>query len=154
MRVILGIFILCLLMPLSLLAKPILTVVCEPPKGPRIDYGSEAFTESPFKLEKTEDSFTGVNPTFIFDDQDSSNAIMLWGTTRGLEETKAQQVPIIMRTKDQISLIEVDGNGVWVHSLYPQLGFGIFTRQGHWTGTNHAKGMIFYAKCNFAVGAR
>ena len=148
-------------------AQSILTVTCQPPKGSRVNYGippedwlaQRDARQSRFELETSEDSFTGVNPTFLVNRQKPERMTVIWGDTKveGLPEElmrtpEAKEFPIVHSSEDQITAVEAYSNGVWVYSLYPKLGFGVFTRQTHYTGVEHAIGAVFYSKCRFSGG--
>ncbi len=138
-------------------AKPSLTVTCEAPKGPRIDFGTDhlAGVLRP-ELQTSEDSFTGVSPTFILDDKNPGMMIVLWGNTKlpGIPEepVRAQEFPIVHHSTSQIVVLESYANGAWVHSLYPRLGFGLFTRHSHWSTEDHAVGTLIFSRCKFVHG--
>ncbi len=145
-------------------AQSIVTVTCQPPKGSRISYGippedwlvQRDDSQSRFELETGETSFTGVNPIFLLDGENPQEMIVIWGDTKveGVPEelirSDAKKLPIVHLSENQITAVESYSNGVWVHSLYPKLGFGVFTRQTHYTGVEHAIGAVFYSKCRFS----
>ncbi len=136
-----------------------LTVVCEEPRGPRVDYGAldplTPFTKE-YTLELGEDRATGVNPVFVIDLTDRKSMTVIWGDTKTLPEAiarppQAKVFPIVHYSDDQISAINSYSGGVWVFSLFHKLGFGIFTRQSHYTFDGNAHGEVFYSKCQFSV---
>jgi hypothetical protein len=81
---------------------------------------------------------------------------VLWGDTHfNIPEDltrppKAKQYPIVHLSLDQISAIASNSNEVWVYSLYPKLGYGIFSRHMHYNGLEHLVVNTFYSKCRFA----
>lgn len=135
-------------------AKPVLTATCEPPTGPRIDYGDEKIgTRSEPKLKVQEDSFTGITPIFIVNDDETMTVV--WGGTKvqGVPEEmsapSAMEAKIIYRSDEQITALEIVSGGIWVYSLYPELEYGVFTRQVHWMLGKHLIGTLFHSKCAF-----
>lgn len=133
---------------------------CEAPQGFRVEYGGDGPSgEGTPKLQKGKDDFRNVNPVYIFDDAAPQAGIVIWGGTvpegmtreqvERLNPTEAKTAAIIYANENQVILAELVQNGLWVHSLYPKRGIGIFSRQTHWTGGLHAIGSIFVAACNF-----
>ena len=121
-------------------AQSILTVTCQPPKGSRVDYkisredwlAQRDASQSRLELETGEDSFTGVNPIFLVDRRKPERMTVIWGDTKveGIPEEltrppEAKEFPVVHSSEDQITAVEAYGNGVWVYSLYPKLGFGV-----------------------------
>jgi len=130
-------------------AKPVLTVTCSEPKGTRYDYGKRP-GETNVKLRKRKDSFTEVKPVFVMDDTKPKTMLVIWSSTRSLTKPKAKEAMIVHQTVNQISAVEPYENGVWLHSLYPKLGIGYFTRHTtQWFGESSA-GNIFHSSCEFA----
>jgi len=139
-----------------------LIVTCEPPQGARLDYGGQGlYGEGPAELSRSEDGLSRTYPVFIFDEAAPGVATSVWGDTvpegmtrervEQLSPTETKTLPIIFSNGSQIVLAEVQGNGVWLHSLYPKRGVGIFSRQTHWQGGHHAIGSIMISACTFAT---
>lgn len=139
----------------------LVTVICETPRGMRIDYGGEGFNgdKGDPKLEVGEDAFQGVTPIFIWDSSEFKSMTVIFGSTvpsgmsreqvEKLSPTEAEKAEIVHVSENQITAIYSYSNGAWVYSLYPGLGIGIYTRQTHWTGGNHATGSVMQSKCKF-----
>lgn len=135
------------------------TVSCESPVGPRVDYGPGPGSETDENvLEMSEDSFTAVEPLFILDTELRSEMKVIWGSTRPkgvspdiIPPVKAQNYPIVFWSHERIVAIDNGSSSVWVFSLYPQLEYGIFSRQklgGILRAT--ATGSIMHSKCKFS----
>jgi hypothetical protein len=67
--------ILGLTVPKLLQAESLVTIICDEPRGPRIDYFGNPKTE----LQEERDGFTGVNPVFILDPAAPQTLTVLWG---------------------------------------------------------------------------
>lgn len=134
-------------------ATPVLTATCEAPTGTRIDYGEKFGIKAEPELTVGKDSFTGITPAFIVNDDNTMT--VLWGGTKvqGVPEEmtapKAMEAIIIYRSEEQITALEIVPNGIWIYSLYSELGYGVFTRQTHWVLGKHLVGNLFHSKCTF-----
>lgn len=136
-------------------ARPVLTATCEAPTGSRIDYGTEGLDDAAeLKLTVGEDSITGSTPIFIVND-DNRTMTVVWGGTKipgvplELSAPSAKEAKIVYRSDEQITAIEILPGGIWVYSLYPELEYGLFTRQTHWMLGKHLVGNLFHSKCTF-----
>ena len=153
----------CLFIGEDAWAKPLFTATCEEPHGPRIDYGEELFTNAGTaasslkrELKHGDDSFSGVRPVFIVNDDKSMT--VLWGDTQapGLPEDlrrpqRAEVAIIIHQSEEQITaVVQLGKSSVWLYSLYPQLGYGLYTRNAHHVIGHHLVGSMMYSKCQFS----
>lgn len=134
-------------------AEPTLTVTCDAPKGSRVAYGSNYSKDDKLELSAEPDSMAGVKPVFIYDDQDPKMMAIIWGDTQieGVETQppKAVKGIIVHLSDQQISVLETNPNGVWLHSLYPDLEFGVFHRATHHSVGIQLISNLFYARCKF-----
>lgn len=139
-------------------AKPFVTVVCDEPKGPRIDVGGWLAEKSGKRINQIEDSFTGVSPTFILDDKDLGHLIYLFGNTKpadqfGVPARGARQASVLNLSEKLITAAEVSSDGIAVFSLYPAAGFGFFTfHEADPLGGADAKAVTFVSECKFSGG--
>ena len=136
-------------------AEPMLTVTCDSPKGKRYDYGKGLLGHEKTKFQESADSFTDSNPIFVLDNNTPTELSVIWGDTKSIPKamqrpTIAAQHPIVPFSKGQITAVNDYDNGVWVYSLFPKLGYAVFTRQSNWAEGQHATGSVLYAKCEFA----
>lgn len=133
----------------SLRAEPILTVMCEEPKGTRFDFLQDKLTTAP-------DGFKGVNPVFIIDSSKPGKLFVVWGPSKLIEDkvpTNAKEVPIVSKTENQITAIEVDptGDAVIMYSLYPQSGVVYMTQHRYQIlGGGVANSASYHAKAIFS----
>ncbi|WP_353741370.1 hypothetical protein WHX55_22635 [Pseudomonas fluorescens] len=138
-------------------SKPFLTVVCDPPVGVRIDVGGLPAQKSGNPFNFSEDSFTGVNPTFIVDDTDLNTLTYMFGNTKpetgpALSQRSARSAHIIALSSTMISATETTEDAIAVFSLYSTLKLGFFTfHVANPGGGADAKAMTFVAKCSFAA---
>ena len=115
---------------LAAYARPILTVTCSEPNGPRIDFHGG-------KYEDKQDGFSGVRPTFIFNDDKPQHATVIFGPTAsakdmGYKDTGAFDAVVLVRNSDQITLIASTGTHIaQMYTLYPKKGIGYFTLHKH-----------------------
>jgi hypothetical protein len=151
-RILSSALILGLAIPGLLQAESLVTVICDEPRGPRIDYFGNPKTD----LQEERDGFTGVNPVFILDPAPPQTLTVLWGDVdlshilpkELLRSPKAERHPIIHRTREQITAVDSYDKGVWLYSLFPDLGFGVFARHSHPGG--QALGAMYYARCRWS----
>ena len=152
---------LCLVMALmagSSLAKPFFTVVCDEPKGPRVDVGGWLAEKSGKRINQIEDSYTGVFPAFILDDADLKHLTYVFGNTKsakglGVPTPGAQQAYVLNLSGDLITAVKLTEDGVAVFSLYPASGFGFFTfHESNPIGGADAKAVTFVSECEFSAG--
>lgn len=141
----------------SATAARVLTVTCDEPSGPRIDY-QRLQKSSPLKLERSEDRSTGVKPLFIIDSDQPNVLTYLWGPTTKYGDppspTPAERATIVIHTADMISAIQVDGErSVSVFTLLPKLEFGAFYFHASTpypiVGREWFETWTFTAKCKF-----
>ena len=127
-------------------------------KGLRYDIHKKAF-DSEVKIEASRDSFTGVNPIYVLDTKNKKEILSIWGSTvyegmtkeqvEKIAPTEAKTLPVIIINKFPIVAIETGYQSIWVHSLYPKLGYGIFTQVGYSFLGDSAKGAVYQSKCSF-----
>lgn len=143
-------------------AKPLLTATCEAPQGPRVDYGQEllpdpgTFTsDSPRQLKLGNDSFSGVRPIFIVNDDRSMT--VLWGDHKPIglpdgiiRENRAEHALIVSESEEQITAIQIGNSSIWLYSLYPRLGYGLYTRNSHHVIGHHLVGSMMHSTCKFS----
>jgi hypothetical protein len=139
------------------LTKPFLTVVCDEPKGPRVDVGGWLAEKNGKRINQIEDSFTGVFPTFILDDTDLDHLLYLFGNTKSAEEfgipiRGPRQARVLNLSAKLITAVETSSDGIAVFSLYPASGVGFFTyHEADPLGGADAKAVTFVSECNFSV---
>ena len=137
-------------------SKPIITAVCEEPAGPRIDFGGPAARQSGKPLNFSNDSFTGVNPTFIIDDSNLNSLTYIFGNTKpatgpALSQRAARLAHIVVLNNNLVSAIETTEDAVALFSLYPVIGLGFFTfHEAKPLNGANAKAVTFVSKCSFA----
>jgi hypothetical protein len=116
MRVFFAVSLLLACMPA--VAKPVLTVTCAEPEGPRTD---------------KRDGFSGVTPTFIFDSEKPRSATVLfgpaaWAKDAGAKDSGAFEAAVIVRNSEQISLVASTGTHIiQLYTLFPKKGIAYFT---------------------------
>lgn len=141
----------------STLANPIVTAICDEPKGPRIDVGGWLQKKTGNRINQIEDSFTDVFPTFILDDADLEHLTYVFGNTKsakglGISARGAQKARVLNLSGELITAISVAENGVSVFSLYPASGFGFFTyHESNPMGGAVAKAVTFVSECEFST---
>lgn len=136
--------------PLPAIAGSLTTITCSEPRGPRIDITPDG------KTAEDRDGFTGVEPVFILDGEKPKVLTVLWGDVdlsdmvpkELLRSPKAEQFPIVHMTEEQVTAVHAYDKGVWVYTLFPRFGFGVFARHSHPWG--RAIGATYVAKCRWA----
>jgi hypothetical protein len=124
MRVFFAVSLLLACMPA--VAKPVLTVTCAEPEGPRTDFYRG-------KFEDKRDGFSGVTPTFIFDSEKPRSATVLfgpaaWAKDAGAKDSGAFEAAVIVRNSEQISLVASTGTHIiQLYTLFPKKGIAYFT---------------------------
>jgi hypothetical protein len=139
-RIIVGLFITILFCPIF--AKPYLTVECEAPKGNRIDYEKG-------KMVASEDGMSGINPLFIFDDNQKDKVTVIWGHSKKLNiPAKAIEATIVVNDEEfKITAMAIDGEVVYMYSLFPKEGVVMFTQHRWFMGIPNS--CTFWAKATF-----
>ena len=139
----------------SVPAKPIITIYCEEPEGPRIDVGGLPAKKSGKELNFSSDGFTGVHPTFIIDDTSTDTLTYLFdntlpATVQGLSHKPARSAQVLTLNPQMITAIDYGRNMIAVFSLYPEAGFGFFTyHEVQPLGGADAKAVTYVSKCTF-----
>lgn len=124
------------------------TVDCDDPQGATF-YGSKFETAERF----------GSKPQFVLDRGDPIHLIVLWGSyidprlpehavDKLALRAKAMKASIVYRSEDQITATRSDEQGVYVYTLYPKLGVGVFSAHRHWT-TGETAAHMYYGHCKF-----
>lgn len=138
-----------------------LTVTCDEPTGPRLEIGTQPNESAP-KVKTSTDSFTGVRPTFVFNSENSTELTVIFGSTtpKGLPSGIAVapsgvQSKVVFMSDSQISALEEEPYGIWIYSLFPKIGYGIFTRlanrpPGTFGPSSFALASMMQATCCFA----
>ena len=111
-------------------ARPIMTVTCTEPTGPRVDFYGGRFEEK-------QDGFVGVKPMFIFNDDKPKLATVIFGPTAtakelGVKDAGAFEAAVVVQNSEQISLVASTGTHIaQMYSLFPKKGIGYFTLHKH-----------------------
>jgi hypothetical protein len=153
-------------MLLSFLASPtlgvvgLITVFCDDPQGFILSHGPNDL-DAGFDRNVTKhvERF-GSKPTFVFDSSKPQELLVLWGSyidpdlPAGLAEAldleaKAERATIVFNTERQISAIQPYEGGVYLYTLYPKLGYGVFVWVSHWLTSGKAKADMYYGNCRF-----
>ena len=151
----------CLLLPGRTPASPLVTIECDAPTGQRFDFGPPPetwFNPTPAvpQLTESRDRYTGVHPVFVIDSTSPNKMTVVWGDTQAggvtPAPTAATEAAVLLFNTDQITAVEVDPHGVYMHSFFPKLGIGYFASHRHrdlmaTTGT-YAQSLT--ARCRFA----
>ena len=140
----------------SAVAKPYLTVSCENPKGKFIGFRNG-------KIITDDNSYTGVYPMFVFDDEKKDKVLVLWGNSKKAKkefelQDKAREALIIHYSTTQITAIATEKGdynsfAVMVYSFYPKEGL-VFQGQHKYLVPSGIAGFPIahsdYTKCDFA----
>ncbi len=141
-------------------AAELITIHCSDPQGINLYHGPGDLTE---KFEKNVTSHAdrfGSKPTFVLDSKKPGELLVLWGTfiPPGVSEeliqkldlrAKAEQASIVFRNRRQISAIQPYEGGVNLYTLYPELGYGVFTTHLHWQTSGKVQAYLYYGECRF-----
>lgn len=137
----------CFLFLLSHSANALVTITCEQPTGVRVDISDRG-------PETNRDSFSGVYPKFILDQDNPTNLVVLFSATKIIGPTrhnKASTATIIMNKAQQITAVELMPREVWMYSLFPNRRVGFFTRTSHNSLDGSVHSAIFYSRCEFGA---
>lgn len=141
----------------SVQAKPFLTVICEEPEGPRIDYGGLPAQKSGKQLNLSQDGYSGVSPTFVIDDTSLDALTYLFDNSKsaidaGMSHRSARSARVLTLSGQMISAVEYGENSIAVFSLFPAIGVGFFTFHDlSPIGGADAKAATFVSKCTFTL---
>lgn len=119
---------------------------CEALKGPRVDY-ADLTSSGKHTLTRSEDNF---GPRAYVWDSKRPEVLQELKSGRAVDLQKPGQVDVtfldvVKITTGAIVAVEVYGNGVFTHTLWPERGFFIMTRTS--AQTTGAVGAVYYAKC-------
>lgn len=133
-----------LVLSISAHAKPFVTIVCDVPKGSRIEV-TKASSDL-FKV--TEDSFTGVHPTFILDDSDTTRLTYIFNNTQGAPNRGARVAQIVALTSTMLTAVETSESEIAMFTIYYGEGLGFFTfYELHPLSGADAKSSTFTSRC-------
>jgi hypothetical protein len=106
-------------------ARPVMTITCTEPSGPRTDYYGG-------KFEDKKDGFDSVTPTFIFDDEKPEQVTVIFGPAKWVKDAGydpgAFEATVLLKNSEQITMIASTGTHIGqMYSIFPEKGIGYFT---------------------------
>ncbi len=129
-------------------AKPAVTIVCDEPKGARMDVTKA----SPELFKVTGDSFTGVQPTFILDDADLGRLIYFFNNAQGAPNRGARTAQIVALTDTMLTAVETSASESAMFTIYYGEGLGFFTfHELRPLSGADAKSATFTSKCDISA---
>ena len=154
------VFVVLVIVALPGLARSeLVTVICDDPKGFELRHGP-SYPELPDSdNEATMVDKFGSKPTFILDLSDPQYLTILWGSMihPKLPEdfidlldlrAKAEKARIVYHNEHQITALNEYEGGVNLYTLYPKLGYGVFTSHRNNT-RGGASPYMYYGPCTF-----
>ncbi len=150
----------CLVILPASAAAELITIHCSDPQGFNLYHGPDELTEKFDKNVTSHADRFGSKPTFVLDTKKPGELLVLWGTfiPPGVSEeliqkldlkAKAEQASIVFRNRRQISAIHPYKGGVNLYTLYPKLGYGVFTTHTHWQTSGKVNAYLYYGECRF-----
>lgn len=144
----LVVLILCAVVPKASAVSQLITVECDDPRGVTFYGGKHDIAER-----------FGSAPKFILDANNPMQMVVLWGSyidSRLPEHfvdkldlrPSAVKATIMFRDEDQITATRTDQQGLYVYTLYPKLGIGVFSAHRHWT-TGETAANMYHGRCKF-----
>lgn len=136
-------------------------IVCTPPEGLRVDYFNEPSNLSKYKnhvfLTDT-DSFSGMHPTIIFEDNQKEVTFIIGNTSSAISKNMKGNMAIIYSSKDQISFAGVINEAPILASYYPDMHILVYSQQSDWMPTKRGmRSGIYFSRCsqpNLNAGAK
>lgn len=140
----------------------LMTIRCEDPLGSFLFHGPDIY-DGQFKSRVTPTERFGSSPTFLLDSRSPTRLTVLWGSAtppgmpaelkKALESDpkhagKASDATIVFQSDDQFTAVERYDQGVYLYSLFPKLGYGVFSDHGH-ALNGQVKVNTFYGTCQF-----
>lgn len=92
------------------------------------------------------DGISGSNLLYLMDARDTTTLKVAWNSEKN--DPEFLNIPIVLNHPDQITALERSGGGVWLHTIYPNIGYAFITRHTH-SNYPAASGSLFAAKCQF-----
>jgi hypothetical protein len=133
-------------------AKPVLTAVCDSPVGFRYKYLHGT-------VEKSDDSFTGVKPTFVLDDSKQGKLLVIFGSTQTSDKpawvtTGADEATLVTANGLLVSAVISRPDAIETFALFPQERVLFYTKQERVVLLDKsAQIATMYAKCDFNLAA-
>jgi hypothetical protein len=135
-------------------AAPRLTVTCDDPQGTTTLYDSGLLELGEQRWETLPTLYAGAHPTFLLDDATPQILYGTWGAAP--DETMAAPSPppsvaatIVLESRGQITAVFAGAQTVWIYSLFPKLGIGVFTSHSHFPMDYTSRSTSTYAQCQF-----
>ena len=123
---------------------------CEELRGPRVDYRDD-YSSGQHVLQRGEDNF-GPR-TYVWDStKPDVLQVLKAGRIADLQEpgeVSVEYYDVAIITTGAIVAVEVFGNGVYTHTLWPERGFFLMSRTS--AQTTGAVGAMYFAKCAVKV---
>ena len=145
-------FLILFLFSENILSKEIY-VVCDEPKGQKIDYETRGKN-----WKNTEDGFSNSFPTFVYksDNPEVLNTHWPAGNPLNLDPDEIEKIvsgkateKILTINDDLIESIQTGGTNTWITRLYPKKGIGVFLRHGYYLDESLYFGAVYKSNCDF-----
>ncbi len=141
-------------------ATELITIHCSDPQGFNLYHGPDELTEKFDKNVTSHADRFGSKPTFVLDTKKPGELLVLWGSfvPPGVSEAliqkldlkaKAERASVVFRNSRQISAIQPYEGGVYLYTLYPKLGYGVFTTHTYWATSGKVYASLYYGECSF-----
>ena len=128
-------------------------VVCDEPKGQRIDYETRGKN-----WKNIDDGFSNSFPTFVYksDNPEVLNTHWPAGNPLNLDPDEIEKIvsgqateKILTINDDLIESIQTGGTNTWITRLYPKKGIGVFLRHGYYLDESLYFGAVYKSNCDF-----
>tara|TARA_X000000368_G_scaffold208946_1_gene165017 strand:+ start:2001 stop:3176 length:1176 start_codon:yes stop_codon:yes gene_type:complete len=128
-------------------------VVCDEPKGQRIDYETRGKN-----WKNIDDGFSNSFPTFVYksDNPEVLNTHWPAGNPSNLDPDEIEKIvsgqateKILTINDDLIESIQTGGTNTWITRLYPKKGIGVFLRHGYYLDESLYFGAVYKSNCDF-----
>ena len=128
-------------------------VVCDEPKGQRIDYETRGKN-----WKNIDDGFSNSFPTFVYksDNPEVLNTHWPSGNPLNLDPDEIEKIvsgqateKILTINDDLIESIQTGGTNTWITRLYPKKGIGVFLRHGYYLDESLYFGAVYKSNCDF-----
>jgi hypothetical protein len=127
------------------------TIVCDPPRGLRVDYFEmNNILKKPANIFLPDtDKVSGMNPTIIFEDGEKFAMFILGHTKNAPKETLKTKMFIFYNSPEQISFVGLMKDAPILASYYPLLHILVYSQQANWLPVSGGmRATLFYSDCH------
>ena len=137
------------------------TISCDDPQGFDLHHGPSFIGDDYATNDISHSERYGSEPTFVLRSDAPEELLILWGSAMPEEipdeeaeqlgmNPKAERAVVVYRSEEQVTAVRPYAGGAELVSLYPKLGYGVYTTHTHWQTSGRVNANFYFGECRFS----